>query len=303
MNEKQDMKQIFDRHLSSLHFHAVSCRTVMDRVYEKEEPATKKKMSVTLVVALVLTLTIVAALAAVVVMHSDTASKVNLAREALYEKYDLTPQTLGMFVYESHEENGKYTLIWTCDTYHPSLTGIYTTVVKDGVATASWSYDDVDKSVYDSGDLSAPVWGYRQLEAAFKNKEAASEYSLALYQQDDENGTSAVPYVTPEPLDDGEQLWQGEILRAAEPGANDLPVDQAYEIAVQALIEDFDLDRESIDEGYIECENFLARENGGTLWDISIYVTIDDIQEECVVRLDGASGEILSIDVSTGGNG
>lgn len=303
MNERRDLKQVFDQHLSSLRFQPGSRQAVIDRTLGKEATVMKKKMSVAMVFTLVLALMIVTALAAVAVLHSDNASTVNLAREALYQKYGLTPETLGMFPYEASEANGAYTLTWTCNTYHASLIGIYVTVVKDGVATASWSYDNVDPSVYASGALSAPVWGQRQLEAALKNPDVASEYSRALDQQDRENNPNETPECTSEPLAAGERIWQNEILREAQPGAEDMTAEKAFETAVQAFAEDFGIDREILTASALTDETFLLRENGRGVWDISFSVILNDVESECVVRLDGATGEVLSIDVLTGGNG
>lgn len=303
MNEKHTVQEVFDQHLSSLRFQPESRRVVMERALGKEEKVMKKKLSAALVFALALALMAAVALAAAVVMRSERTVNINLAREALYEKYGLTLKTLGLFVFEGREEKDGFTLTWTCNTFHPSLTGVYTTVEKDGKAEAAWSYDDVDKAVYDSGDLSASVWGCKQLEASFANKEKAAEYSLALYRQDRENGKSTSPYTAQVPLGQGERYWQDEIIRAAEPGANDLTRDQAYAIAVQVLSEDFGMDKNSLAAGVITDGSFHARANGKTLWDISIYVTIDGVEYDCVVRLDGATGEVLSVDVLTGGNG
>ncbi len=303
MHETNDMKKLFDRHLSSLRFLPESRQTVIDRAQRKEEPVMKRKMSVAIAFAIVLTLTLVTALAAVAVLHSDNANKINLAREALYQEYSLTPKTLGLFVYEGREENGEYTLTWTCNTYHPSLTGVYTTVVKNGKAAASWTYDTVDSSVYASGELSDPVWGYRQLEASFADKEAASQYSLALYQQDKEKGIPEASDTESEPPQEGAWYWQGEVLHTAALGENDLPLEQAYAIAVQALVMDFDMDPEALTANDIVDASFLMRENGLTLWEISFYVVIDGVDYDCAVWLDGITGEVLTIDAGTGGNG
>ena len=305
MNEKHGMKQVFDQHLSSLRFQAESRQAVIDRALRKEEPMMKKKMA--LVFAITLVLAAVTALAAIAVMRSDTVNKINLAREALYEKYDLTPKTLGLFLYEGKEENGEFSLTWACDTFHPALTGIYTTIVKNGNAEASWSYDDVDNAAYDSGDFSAPVWGYKQLEASFTDKEAASEYSMIIYKQEQENGKQDALYVPPKLLGEGETYWKdGEIIRAAKPGVNDLSRDQAFEIAVQAFAEDFgklNIDVKHIASSLVQDESFHVRENGQTLWMFWGYMTHNGVEYECGITLDGTTGEVLSIDVLTGGNG
>jgi hypothetical protein len=296
--------QVFNRHLSSLRFQADSRRKVLDRALGKEEPVMKKKLSIALVLGMVLMLAGITAVAAIAVRYSENANKINLAREALYEKYGLTPQTLGLFVEEAREENGAYLSTWTCNTFHPTLTGVYSTVVVDGQATASWTYDDVDKAVYESGDFSAPIWGQKQLEASFSKREEASEYSSAIYDADRASGVVIAPdNGPPVKLEKGERYWQGEVLHPAEPTADALTGEEAFDIAVQALVERFGMDKISLEAGYIRDQSFLTRENGGTIWDIGIFVTVDGVQYDCVVRLDGITGEVLSADAGTGGNG
>lgn len=99
MNEKRDVKEVFDRHLGSLHFQADRRQTVIEKALGKEEPV-MKKMSVALIFSIVLALATVTALAAIAVMRSDSVNKLNLAREALHERYGLPPQRLGMSLYE-----------------------------------------------------------------------------------------------------------------------------------------------------------------------------------------------------------
>ena len=86
----------------------------------------------------------------------------------------------------------------------------------------------------------------------------------------------------------------------AQPGANDLTAEKAFEIAVQAFAEDFGIDRGILTASALTDETFLLRENGRGVWDISFAVILNDVESDCVVRLDGATGEVLSIDVLTG---
>jgi len=155
-----------------------------------------------------------------------------------------------------------------------------------------------------SGALPAPVCGSKQLEASFANKGEASGYSLALSARDQETEGNETAGKASDPAAGVEWIWQNETLHEAEPGENDLPAEQAYAIAVQALIEDFGMDADEITANTATLEeNFLLRENGSGVWDIYIYLILDGVDYDCSVWLDGATGEVLTIDVGTGGNG
>ena len=234
---------------------------------------TKPISTLALAAVLIMALATTSALAAMLISYSDQANAVNLARESLYEKYDLTPQTLGLFHYDIAKENGVYTVTWTSSTFHPGLTGAYTTVIQNGKADASWTYDDVDGAVYASGNLSAPVWGQKQLAASFLDKETADEYSLARWDTEASVSTpsSAVPEATHEIPAAGERYWNGEILVEAEPRADALRAEQAYAIAAQAFDTGFDID---IAQGGNFDQCFLLRKNGGALWEITFYVSL-----------------------------
>ena len=56
MSEKRELKQVLDQHLHSLRFQPDSRQAVIDRTHGKEVPVMKKKMSVALVFAIVLTM-------------------------------------------------------------------------------------------------------------------------------------------------------------------------------------------------------------------------------------------------------
>ncbi len=305
---KNDLKDLLDQGLSSLRFSEESRRAVVRRTYGKEFPIMKKRISTALAVTLTLVLIAAVAVAAVTVTRSMQAEKVSLARTALQEKYGLTAKTLGLFQWTTEERDGVFVMTLKSDTIHPSLTGEYTVTVQDGKATASWSYDDVDAAVYESGALDASVWGEKQLEAALKDLDAASGYSIPLYQQET---ADAEPLATPAvQLKEGERLWMGEIWTQATPGADDLTFRQAFDIAVQAVSEEFGLDASVVANGELvredendENSDFSQNAQGQTRWAFSIYIRYEGVEYSFGVVLDGKTGEVLLTNVLTGGNG
>ena len=233
---KIDLQQTVDRRLSALRWTQDDSRTVFEQL--KGEKKVKKKLSLGLVLALILILAATAALAAFALNRAPQADIVNRARQALYGKYGLNAQTVGLFTWSVEKQGDTEAVTFTGDGYHVSLLGVYTVVFdKDGKASASWSYDDADKALYESGDMSCPIWAQKQMAAALSNPEKASEISVALYKAYQSEHKER-PAVTPQPIPDlkeGETWWQGEILRAGTPGENDMSKEEAIKIA-QAVI-------------------------------------------------------------------
>lgn len=304
MNDK-DFKSIMDSQLSALRWTADDSRHVFEKA--KGEQKVKKKLSLGLVLALALILAATAALAAYTLTRSPEANIMVRARQALSEKYGLTSETIGLFAWSVEKTDGQTVVTLTGDGYHVSLIGVYTvTFDKDGKATATWSYDDADKALYESGDLNCPIWAEKQMETALKNPDEASRISAALYDSYTKEHPESVP--TPQPLPElkeGEVWWQGEILHEGTPGEGDMAREDALKIAYQALEEDFgipsdiltDVDKEQGDN------SFVVRENGGTLWGFNFYAIKDGMEMGLGVVLDAKTGEIMLTSIITGGNG
>ncbi|HPJ03158.1 MAG TPA: hypothetical protein PKU80_09995 [Candidatus Limiplasma sp.] len=264
----------------------------------------KKKLTAGLALAIVLSVLAVSAFAAYVLLWSPQADAQSQARQALTDAYGLTPESLGCFVTSARQDGDAWTVTFTGDGFNPGLLGTYTVVISGGNATASWSHDDVDRAEWENGGLMAPVWGQPQIAEALRDTEAAEAAQLELIA--DAPATEIVPMVTPpggpESLEEGAAYWNGELIRISTPGENDLTGEQAMEIAYQAFLEEFGVTREELDAGTVVGNDFYTREDGGTLWGISINILKDGVDWGCGVTMDGATGEILMINVVTGGN-
>jgi hypothetical protein len=227
----------------------------------------KKKLTAGLALAIILIVLTATAFAAYVLLWSPQADAQSQARQALADVYGLTPETLGCFSANTQQDGDAWTVTFTGDGFNPGLLGTYTVVISGGSTTASWSHDDVDKALWENGDLYAPVWGQPQIAEALRDTEAANAAQAELLK--DAPPVEIVPMVTPpggpESLKEGTAFWNGELIRESTPGENDLTEAQAMEIAYQAFLEEFGITREELDAGTIAGNEFYIRENGGTL--------------------------------------
>ena len=264
----------------------------------------KKKLTAGLALAIVLIILTATAFAAYMLLWSPQADAQSRARQALADAYGLTPETIGCFIASERQDGDTWTVTFTGDGFNPGLLGTYTVVLADDSASASWSHDDVDRALWEDGDLLAPVWGQPQIMKALREPDAANAAQAELLK---DTPVEIIPRETPpggpESFTEGTAYWNGEFIRISTPGEGDLTEEQAREIAYQALMEEFGLTREELDAGIAVQSDFYTRENGGTLWGFSINILKDGVEWGCGVTMDGQTGEILMTNVVTGGNG
>ena len=258
----------------------------------------KKKLSAGFVLAMAIVLLATAAYAVSTILRSPEANAVTLARRAVMEKYGLSSAAMGLFRADATEENGDWTVVLSENQGLPGkLIGEYTAIVKGEDATATWSYDDVDKALYESGDFSAPVWGAKQIDNYFKNHDAASPYIMAA-------GYDVRPAQTPAVLQPGEHHWRDEIVKDATPGEKDLTEDQAFEYAKAALIDEFGMTEKDFEHyDFMDDPDFYERADGSKIWLFYINVFHEGVECGCGVCVDAATGEIVFSQIITGGNG
>ena len=222
-------------------------------------------------------------------------------------KYGLSARTLGVFDAQLTRKGGVSTVVFQSQAFPAVLTGTYTVQVSQGTASASWSYDAVSPSVYASSALSAPVWGAKQLERALAEPEAAMPYQLEAMARSAASPSAAPASPPPDVArilrqEPGASYWNGEILRSASPGADDLSQGAAFSLACQALAEEFHLDEAVLRDARLLDASFSSRSSGGTLWGFSLYLVDQDVVCDYGVMLDGKTGEILMTNVITGAN-
>lgn len=264
----------------------------------------KKKLTAGLALAIVLVILTATAFAAYMLLWSPQADAQSRARQALSDAYGLTPETIGCFIADARQNGDTWTITFTGEGFNPGLLGTYTVVLTGDSATASWSHDDVDKALWQSGDLLAPVWGQPQIVKALHDTHAANAAQAELLKDTPVDITPReTPPGGPESFAEGRAWWNGEWIQISTPGDGDLTEEQAKEIAYQVLMVEFGLTREELDVGsMVQCD-FYTRDSGGTLWGFSVNIVKDGVPWGCGVTMDGQTGEILMTNVITGGNG
>ncbi len=260
---KESFERIVNRRLDSLNWDGKT-ESAMARIQarlEKEVPAPRKRLRRSTVLALGFAVVLLAATAFAVVelVFSRDYTVERTAREAVMEKYGLTDRTMGMFIpYIKETDDG-----WTV-TFTPSIirkSGTYTvTVPKSGETEAAWTHDGVNRAEWEGGDLSAEIWGQRQIEAYMDaraglatGKDAqwkdqweldfdvnADNRTLAQRAADDEALEKAMP--------EGQTLYRKNVL----PGPDDLSEAEAVRVAEQKVKEIFAISAEALEtHGYV----------------------------------------------------
>ena len=158
MKTNKDIQAAMDRRLSYLN-DLPSCRAAVQARIAGEETVMKKKMSVSLVFAMILVLLSVAALAAGLLL-SPRADASRIADRALEETYGVTAEMQTFFAREEEErEDGTVLVTYTGIGQLAYPLGTYTAEVKGTKAAIRWSHDGEDTS----GGYEAECWGREQL--------------------------------------------------------------------------------------------------------------------------------------------
>lgn len=139
----------------------------------KEEKKTVRPRMM-LAAALVLMMLAAAAVAAGF-MYSEKYDVKLLAQQELERKYGLTREMDGLFVYDVQTQ-GETSVV----TLHPmemdkkaeERLGVYTVIVQNGKAQASWSHDGAEND----GSFDSPAWGAAQLNEALEQKKAGKDW-------------------------------------------------------------------------------------------------------------------------------
>lgn len=92
-----------------------------------------------------------------------TAEKKAIA--AMYDQYGFTPETLGLFTMSTHTAGDTACVHFYTELLPFSRVGQYTALINGQHVTLSWTHDNKDAALYQSGAADAPYWGVKQLEA------------------------------------------------------------------------------------------------------------------------------------------
>ena len=157
---RAQIHQAVDAHGEHLRTDPFLAQRIMNQE-RKGEPVVRKKLSVTLVIAIVLMLLMATALAAGIIFAKRVPAT-EIADQALLKTYGITAQMQAMFTRKTAEGEGGATVVTYEGREHLAyVLGKYTVII-DGqtVKNICWSHDGEDTS----GGLEASAWGKDQLD-------------------------------------------------------------------------------------------------------------------------------------------
>ena len=316
--KRNNLREIVDREFATLTWDESKSRRVLDALEPAPTPAlpVRRKLSMAVVLAVLLTLLATTALAVALIRYSPRVSLETQARQLLMAQYGMTRETLGLFTSEVTEAADESVVTFTAALWDDELTGVYTVRFRDGQATASWSYDDIDPDLWQDGEFAAPVWGVAQLKAYLAqdaDQRPSIPYELAHPRDTDYLAELRESIPDPDPdiesgFWDGErwiaQRWDGQRwIYDDEWVEGDLTYAQAEDIARAALVETFDLPESSTADIEFFDAILYPGENGQHTWTLHGFLYLDDVDLNMYAEIDAQSGEVLSIGLETGGNG
>ena len=266
-NEKT-IQSAMDKRLSFLD-ELPSCRAAVQyRIAQEEEPVMKKKISFSLVFAIVMILLAAAALATGLISNllmSPKATATQLADKALEEKYGINAEMqsfLGRDEKELDDGTVQITYYGYGDTEY--VLGVYTAVIRDGKAEITWSHDGEDTS----GGYDAEAWGVDQITQMMtdsrdeKTRDAylakANRIGRAHHVIQDEQEPET------ETLDFDTYVAQLEATKDAAMNARKIPEDEMIEIGRQFIISYYGLNEEQV--GRLELYTNFGGGDAGNGW-------------------------------------
>ena len=282
---KNDFRQLVDRNLSGLRWDETRQARVLRALEPEGGTSMKRKMTVSLALAAALVMLASVALAAAVLNYSPAANAKKLATQAMYDTYGFDRSTLGLLQGVVTADGVRY----YPDSYLPvERIGEYLVKIDGETVTATWSHDDKDAVLWQSGDPAAPVWGVKQLAAYLAVDPGERGDWLAAYTVT----ALPMPAATPVP-----ETMAGVNTVAQE--QNDLPLAQAMAYADAALMDVYGMTEGEVAAIDHDVDARVIVENARRIWSL----TYGDGEGMYYIKLDAATGEILDIGMSTGGNG
>ena len=152
---KNELREVMDTRLSALQWDQAKSQEILRKT--RGDFKVKKKLRLSAVIVMALVLLTATAFALYALQLSPKADAVSQARRALTEKYGLTPEAFGLFYATSSQEGQNWVVHFAAgEGIYPALIGEYTVTLEKGRATASWSHDDVDPALWQSGPGLSP---------------------------------------------------------------------------------------------------------------------------------------------------
>lgn len=320
--ERNEFQQLVDHQMGNIEWDWKKSRAVLRRLHQQETAPRRPMLryAVTLAMAAiaiaVLAISILQrqpapdmvvatqppqAIEPITTQRDSRAEAVHLARQAVMEKYGFTLRTLGVFRDDCHlTDTGWVVRFFTTGLINRRLAGEYTVEKNNGFITASWSHDDVDPSVYADGSLNRVAWGHQQI--LYARTEGHAE-ALSINQELNAAEGTSIDY----DYFEGQELW-GDPLRDAEPANEAVSVEQALELALAALSDQFGIDATALlastgDPLLPEHGSLRQSDSGIRVWVFHPTLTIEGVNYYVAVSINALTGEVERVEYTTLGFG
>lgn len=292
---ERDLQRVLTQRVQNVHLSDAARRNI--RLATKEERPVKMKKWIIIVLAAMLMLSTTVAVAAAMVTYSPVAHAKKLATQAMCDTYGFDRNTLGLFKMEVAEE-GQQTLVYVqAQEFLPlERVGEYLVTIVDGTATATWTHDDKEASLWQTDNPDSPVWGVKQLASYLNTDPSARDQWLAPYLPTTEPVAPVNTLPTPTPIP---AVYNVNPAPDPTPKANELTLAQAKAYATAALVDMFGMTEAEVAALDHSFDFYGIGKAERHIWNI----TYADSEAVYYVCLDAVTGEIIDIGMSTGGNG
>lgn len=247
-----------------------------------------------LILLLALVLATPAAMAEEVALSPDVLA-LQRANQALMDKHGHTHETLGLFNVSLQCYGEQYLITYRSNGSIPDiLTGEYIAIVQDEDIHVIWTHDNADAALWQSGELTSPAWGVKQLTAYL------DEHPYTRADFCDPYESAALAFAESAALDDS--------IPFNEPTHEDRPAaDEASVLARKAVQIMYGLPDEVVNrlDWPVDMTTVAHYPDGHTEWYIMLQDNHPDVLDPIVyyVTLNGDTGELLRVIHSSGGVG
>ncbi|MBQ3155320.1 MAG: hypothetical protein IJB81_00145 [Clostridia bacterium] len=247
------------------------------------------KQMLALLTALMMLLVPAFAATAEVPVYPPELTALKAALALLRETYGFSITTVGVFCPEiTLTEDSARVVFKPYDFLPMDRLGEYTVTLSGETAEISWSHDDKDAALKQSGDPASPVWGHAQLQTYFNQGVLRRDYWVE-------------PYIDPLQEDFASPKYHEGLTYTWKPLEwADIPAEQLHKTANAALRDIYALTDEElaiyriiIEKGVLQCED------GQEYWHLCFSGT-DSIFD---LLIDAHTGNVLRIKYLSGGRG
>ncbi len=286
--EKARFKQAIDHTLSGVHGDAFLTQRILARAEKGAKPV-KYHFPKGVLIALIVILCMGTVAVAAGFNYGAGVQAQKAANSILLEKYGISSESLGLFVVEtSVDEHGTHVHYSALPFLPMDRIGEYEVLITENGTEVTWSHDDKEPALWESGEPECPYWGEKQLQAYLAVDGNERDEWLGGYRAE---GFEPV---------DPRSVYDTLEYSVVEPEEGDLTSRQVREYAKTAVVDVYGLTEEEAAQLEVTIYPELLRcTDGRRLWDVGFGTY------ECSFRilLDAETGEVVHIKMESGGNG